>query len=284
MSVCSASMSKATWRLLQSGEGSGAWNMAVDAALLEAVNTRMAQPTLRFYGWRPPCLSLGYFQSLEIADLDACADRGVDVVRRPTGGRAILHDLEVTYSLTVPADVLGQDHGILPSYHRISRGIQSGLEQLGVRTMLAPVSAGLRVAEGGPICFDRPSSHEILLHGRKLVGSAQVRRGRALLQHGSILIEPRLQNLVACLKSSPPIRQLTQSVIGLAEVGLVDRVAIAQAVAQGISREFGVSLRPGRLSPRESAYAGGLMESGPQFDHPDGRVSAGGPPKATRTR
>jgi lipoate-protein ligase A len=281
-------MSETTWRLLQSGEGSGAWNMAVDAALLEAVSAGAAQPTLRFYGWSPPCLSLGYFQALDIVDLDACADRGVDVVRRPTGGRAILHDQEVTYSLALPAEVLGQDHGILPSYHRISRGIQSGLEQLGVRTTLAPGSAGLRVAERGPICFDRPSSHEILLDGRKLVGSAQVRRGGALLQHGSILIEPRLENLVACLKPSPwetgSVQQLARSVIGLTEVGLVERAAIAQAVAWGIAREFGVGLRPGRLSPAESAFATAIMESDPRVDHAHSRVSPAGAQKATRTR
>src|SRR5919204_6965449 len=109
MSVCSASMSETTWRLLQSGEGSGAWNMAVDAALLEAVSAGAAQPTLRFYGWSPPCLSLGYFQAPDIVDLDACADRGVDVVRRPTGGPAVLAQPAGPHRLALPPDALGPE-------------------------------------------------------------------------------------------------------------------------------------------------------------------------------
>src|SRR5205823_2859721 len=130
--------------------------------------------------------------------------RGVDIVRRPTGGRAILHDRELTYSLTLPASLLGEERAILPSYCRISRALQSGLRQLGVSTTLAPESAALLVGDHGPVCFDRASAHEILLNGRKLVGSAQVRKGSALLQHGSILIEPRVDALMACL-GLPPV-------------------------------------------------------------------------------
>src|SRR5919109_2415696 len=122
-------MSDVRWRLIQDGAMPGAWNMAVDEVLLQGVADNRMSPTLRFYEWNPPCLSLGYFQSLEVVDVDACRAVGVDVTRRPTGGRAILHDRELTYSLTLPATVLGVEAGILPSYHPISRALQDGVEQ-----------------------------------------------------------------------------------------------------------------------------------------------------------
>src|ERR1700724_1482468 len=131
-SVSFASMSDA-WRLLVDAPADGAWNMAVDA--------------------------------------DGCRRLGVDVVRRPTGGRAILHDRELTYSVALPASELGHDGGVLPSYYRLSLALQDGLRRLGVPATLAPQSAASGPPEHGPVCFDRPSAHEILLHGRKLVGS-----------------------------------------------------------------------------------------------------------------
>lgn len=251
-------MSEHPWRLLLDGSAAGAWNMAVDEVLLDGVQSGR-RPTLRFYGWSPACLSLGYFQAFEVVDRDGCREQGVDIVRRPTGGRAILHDRELTYSLTLPARILGHDAGILPSYYRISRALQAGLAQLGVTTTMAPASAASGVGEHGPICFDRPSAHEILLQGRKLVGSAQVRRGDALLQHGSILIEPRIERLVACLRSGAGsglrAPQLSSSVVGLAEVGLRDGKRLAEALAVAAGREFAVELKPGRLTQEETRAA-----------------------------
>src|SRR3982074_1947256 len=201
MGTClsSASMTGA-WRLLLNARGRGAWNMAVDEVLLDGVAGGTAPPTLRFYEWSPPCPSLGYFQPFDRVDLDGCRALGVEVVRRPTGGRAILHDRELTYSVTLPASALGHDGGVLPSYYRLSLALQDGLRRLGVPAALAPESAASTPGIHGPACFDRPSAHEILLAGRKLVGSAQMRRGGALLQHGSILIEPRIETLARCLR------------------------------------------------------------------------------------
>src|SRR5438552_1703789 len=184
MSLSSASMSDAGWRLLLDPPAEGAWNMAVDEVLLAGVAVGSAPPTLRFYAWTPACLSLGYFQPFSVVNVEGCRGLGIDVVRRPTGGRAILHDRELTYSVTLPASVLGHDAGIVPSYHRLSLALQAGLQDLGVPATLAPLESGPAVVDQGPVCFDRPSAHEILLGGRKLVGSAQVRRSGALLQHG----------------------------------------------------------------------------------------------------
>jgi lipoate-protein ligase A len=244
-------MSERPWRLLLDGAAPGAWNMAVDEVLLDGVQSGRP-PTLRFYGWSPACLSLGYFQPFDVVDLDGCRRQGVDIVRRPTGGRAILHDRELTYSLSLPAGVLGHDAGILPSYSRISRALQAGLAQLGATTTMAPESAASSVAEHGPICFDRPSAHEILLQGRKLVGSAQVRRGDALLQHGSILIEPGIERLIACLRGHESSRAvLASSVIGLGQIGLSDGERLAEAIGAAFEREFGIELEAGPLLEKE---------------------------------
>lgn len=285
-------MSETRWRVLRHPPASGAWNMAVDDVLLESVASGGAPPTVRFYGWTPACLSLGYFQPYEVVDVAACRARGVDIVRRPTGGRAILHDRELTYSIALPAEILGHDRGILPSYYRISRALQAGLAALGVATTMAPESAASGSnPDHGPICFDRPSAHEILFDGRKLVGSAQVRRASALLQHGSILIEPRLQTMVECLRMALPAgdgnhrhKSIGDGVIGLAEVGIEDPYALAQPIAAAIATEFGVELRSASLTDSERQAASELMVSKYQSAGWTERPLALAAEKTTRTR
>ena len=261
MSRSSASTSDG-WRLLLDKPASGAWNMAVDEVLLDGVATGTAPPTLRFYEWTPPCLSLGYFQPFDVVDIDGCRALGVEVVRRPTGGRAILHDRELTYSIALPASVLGQDGGVLPSYYRLSLALQDGLRRLGVPTTLAPESAGSSAAHG-PVCFDRPSAHEILLHGRKLVGSAQMRRGGGLLQHGSILIEPRIDKLLACLHRTDGggSRGLEEGVAGLAELGVTDLGPISSAIGAAFAAGFGVGLAEVPLRSEEEEAARALVRA-----------------------
>src|SRR6202165_5935642 len=122
-------------RLLLDPPATGAWNMAVDEVLLDGVADGSAPPTLRFCEWTPACLSLGYFQPFEVVALAGCSSLGVDVVRRPTGGRAILHDRELTYSVALPLRLLGNDGGVLVSYHRLSQALERGLHRLGVRVV-----------------------------------------------------------------------------------------------------------------------------------------------------
>src|SRR5712691_52840 len=261
MSASSASMSDAAWRLLLDPPAAGAWNMAVDEVLLDGVASGSAPPTVRFYEWAPACLSLGYFQPFEVVHDAGCRALGVDVVRRPTGGRAILHDRELTYSVALPLRLLGNDRGLLPSYQRLSLALERGLSHLGVPVVLAPESAAQPVPDQGPICFDRPSAHEILLHGRKLVGSAQVRRATAILQHGSILIEPRLDRLLACLRLADGPGRIEDGVAGLAEVGDFAPAVIAGALADAFAQEFDVRLVPGTLRPDELAAVRALASS-----------------------
>jgi lipoyl(octanoyl) transferase len=262
MSPFSALMSDATWRLLLDPPARGAWNMAVDEVLLDGVADGSAPPTVRFYEWAPPCLSLGYFQAFEVVDVDSCRRLGFDVVRRPTGGRAILHDRELTYSVALPLRLLGDDGGVLPSYHRLSLALECGLKRLGVPVVLAPEAAAQASPDHGPVCFDQPSAHEILLDGRKLVGSAQVRRATAILQHGSILIEPRIERLLACLRlPDGPARRIEDGVAGLDDVGDFEPTVIARALAHAFGEEFAANLVPGRLRPDERVAAEALAAS-----------------------
>ncbi|TMF45453.1 MAG: hypothetical protein E6I24_09655 [Chloroflexi bacterium] len=254
MSLSSASMSDAGWRLLLDPPAEGAWNMAVDEVLLDGIAAGSAPPTLRFYTWTPACLSLGYFQPFSVVNVEGCRGLGIDIVRRPTGGRAILHDRELTYSVALPASVLGHDAGILPSYRRLSLALQAGLARLGIEVSLAPESEAPSRAGPGPVCFDRPSAHEILLRGRKVVG-----------QHGSIVNEPQLATLVACLRlEDDPMRatrRLAGGVAGISEVGAFDPPSIAMAIAEAVASEFDVRLAPGRLTEGESGAAGLLARS-----------------------
>jgi lipoate-protein ligase A len=173
----------------------GEENMRRDLALLDACARGATAGAVRLYGFDPACLSLGRMQSIDDVDLDACARDGVDVVRRPSGGRAVLHDQEVTYSVVCRSTDPSFGGRVLESCSRIHEAVAAGLETLGVRTTPRALPANLRrdAREGAAVadCFARPAAHELLDdRGRKLVGSAQARRAGALLQHGSVLLEP----------------------------------------------------------------------------------------------
>ena len=161
--------------------------MAVDEAILEHIHRGESLPTLRLYAWQPPCLSLGYAQPVADVDLPRLRERGWDLVRRPTGGRAILHTDELTYSVAAPADDPRTAGTVLESYNRIARALLRALQELGLPVEIeaqAPVPA--MQGQANPVCFEVPSSYEITAGGRKLVGSAQARKREGVLQHGSL--------------------------------------------------------------------------------------------------
>jgi len=177
-------MSGVHWRLFIDSPASGAENMARDHALMERA-AASGEWMLRVYAWRAPTVSLGRNQTARgLYDLERIRARGIGVVRRPTGGRAILHDREITYSVTAPTEAAGDLHA---SYERINRLLVHALRGLGVDARIAAPTS--RAASPGLApCFDEPAAGELTVNGRKLAGSAQWRAGGALLQHGSILI------------------------------------------------------------------------------------------------
>lgn len=145
---------------------------------------------MRLYRWSPPAVSLGYFQDEnEVVDLAACFEAGIDVVRRPTGGRAVLHHHELTYSIIVPeAHPFIDRGGVMDAYRAISRGIVTAFNLLGITAALTPEKKGQSGLAPGS-CFDTPSAYEIQVDGKKVVGSAQLRRDGIVLQHGAILFK-----------------------------------------------------------------------------------------------
>lgn len=186
------------WRLINDHPAPGAWNMAVDTAILEAVAAGESLPTLRLYAWNPVCLSLGYGQRIAEIDHERRLERGWDIVRRPTGGRAILHTDELTYSVALPSDDDLAAGTVVDSYRGLSRALMAGLGHLGARLESRPSER----ASGnhlGPVCFETPSHYEITWAGRKLLGSAQVRRARGVLQHGSLPLVGDIGRIVDAL-------------------------------------------------------------------------------------
>ena len=188
------------WRFIDSGPASGAENMAVDEGLLREAVTPGALPVLRFYTWSPPAVSLGRFQDKERAvNAEACQQRGFDIVRRITGGRAVLHCDELTYSVIARSDSDLFPNDILGTYKVIATGLLAGLHELGIVAEMVSRSgrhAGMvKSSPQEPACFSSPSWYELLVKGRKIIGSAQRRVGGAFLQHGSILIgyDPALE-------------------------------------------------------------------------------------------
>lgn len=197
----------ADWRLVIDDEPrTGAANMAVDQAMAEACAAGAVPPTLRFYRWQPPAVSLGRHQPLSDVDLEAARARGYDVVRRTTGGRAILHTDELTYSVATPEGEPRVSGGVMESYLRLSNALVAGLQALG---LAAAEKAGSDVRAGPNVsaaCFEVPSAYEIVVGGRKLMGSAQSRRQGYVLQHGSLPLVGDITRLVEVLALEPDAR------------------------------------------------------------------------------
>lgn len=180
-----------TWRFIETGFNDAATNMAVDEAILLCHSRGTVPPTLRFYRWRPPAVSLGYFQRLEKAvRADLCRELGIQVVRRLTGGKAVLHDQELTYSVIVAESHPLMPATVLESYKVIAGGLLAGLARLGITVAIAPPSRDAGKDRSRTVssaaCFNTLAGYELTAGGKKIVGSAQVRRRGVILQHGSL--------------------------------------------------------------------------------------------------
>lgn len=231
------------WRVILDGEGPPAFNMALDQAIAERVALGECPPTVRFYGWDRPCVSLGYHQMPDrVLDVQAVYAHGIVVVKRPTGGRAVLHGDDLTYSIALPSGG-PWSIGITEAYRMLSEGLQRGFRRAGLDVALA---RGHREGLGpGPLpCFASTARYELVWKGRKLVGSAQRRLRGGLLQQGSIPLTRgpiRLEELVpAGQKVRVEDRWTTvQEAAGLP----VDRRQLARELAIGLGEQFGVALR-----------------------------------------
>ncbi len=232
------------WRFLDSGPNSGAVNMAEDENLLEQAVIGAAGPVLRFYTWDPPAVSLGRFQILEAAvRAEACARLGISIVRRITGGRAVLHNHELTYSVIASTDNTLFPQDVLGTYKVIASGLLCGLAHLGIHAEMVSRSGShaalMKKDSKDQSCFSSPSWYEILVKGKKIIGSAQRRVSGAFLQHGSILIgyDPGLEADVIPGKAARDGVTCIRRELGR-DVTLDE---VKQAFLQGVSEAFGVA-------------------------------------------
>ncbi|UXS28227.1 lipoate--protein ligase family protein [Staphylococcus delphini] len=189
-----------TWHFINTGSHDPYYNMALDEALLNFVSRGEIDPVVRFYTWNPPTLSIGYFQRLsKEIDISKVKEKGYGLVRRQTGGRGVLHDKELTYSVIVPEAHPDMPQTVTEAYRVISGGLLEGFKSLGFDAHFAvPRSKEEREKLKQPrssVCFDAPSWYELVVEGKKIAGSAQTRQKGVILQHGSILQDVDIDDL-----------------------------------------------------------------------------------------
>jgi lipoate-protein ligase A len=257
-----------TWRLLESPPAHGAWNMAIDEAILEGVGRDESYPTLRLYAWEPACLSLGYAQPISDVDVQRLQNHGWELVRRPTGGRAVLHADELTYSVIAPLKEPRVAGSVLESYHRLAQALVEALRLLGVHVEVEKNSPSTKSTNINPVCFDVPSTYEITVGGKKLIGSAQARRKEGVLQHGSLPLTGDLTRILQVLifpdessRACAAERLLMRATT--VETALKRNVSweeAAGALITAFETTLALDLRLGELSPKEKIRATELAQ------------------------
>jgi lipoate-protein ligase A len=269
------------WRLIKDSYHTGFMNMAIDEAIMIAHREGLVPPTIRFYQWSPPTVSLGYFQDLKKEiNIDVCKNLGIDIVRRPTGGKAVLHDKELTYSFIIKENHPLVNGSILETYKKISGGIIRGLSYLGINAELVPLREKLKSTPSGneakseiphsdikSICFSVPSQYEVQVKGKKIVGSAQVRKREIVLQHGSLLIELEKDKLFSVFNfPSAKIREKLKTgfkATSLKEIlkKKINFSELSKILPRGFEEEFGAKLVEGKLTKQEEKISKDLLEN-----------------------
>ncbi|MEI2440940.1 biotin/lipoate A/B protein ligase family protein [Priestia megaterium] len=258
---------KAKWRFIDSNNRSPYYNMALDEALLEWHSKGEIPPTIRFYGWNPPTLSIGYFQKAEKEiNFDKVKELGLGFVRRPTGGRGVLHDEELTYSVIVSEEYPNMPKTVTEAYRVISEGLLEGFRSLGLEAYFAiPRSEEEKNSLKSPrssVCFDAPSWYELVVEGRKIAGSAQTRQKGVILQHGSILLEIDEDKLFSVFNyPNDRVKERMQRAFRSKAVAInaiagrkISIEEAKEAFYKGFASALDIDLEPYTLSEEEEAY------------------------------
>lgn len=262
------------WRYIVTEPMSPAMNMAIDEAILIAHSEGKVPPTVRFYTWNPATLSIGYFQKSEKEiDLDAVRGNNLGFVRRPTGGRAVLHDQELTYSVVVSENHPKMPASVTEAYQVISTGLLHGFQQLGLQAEMVSLASEEEKEKysspGSSACFDSPSWYELVVEGKKVAGSAQTRQKGVILQHGSILLDMDVELLFSLLKfPSERVKQrmidsFVQKAVTINEVSgrNVSLDEAIEAFRQGFASGLEVELVEQPLTDEELTLAQELAET-----------------------
>lgn len=252
---------KHTWYFIDSGKQSPAYNMATDEKLLEWHSEGKIPPVVRFYGWNPPSLSIGFFQRVEKEiDMEAVNRHQLGFVRRPTGGRAVLHDQELTYSVIVSESYPSMPKSVTEAYRVISEGLLQGFRYLEMDAYFAvPKTKEEEDALKNPrssVCFDAPSWYELVVEGRKVAGSAQTRQKGVILQHGSIVVDMDEDQLFDLFKyPSERVRERMQRSFKNKAVAIndlketkVSMEEVTEAFRKGFEKGLNIDMVPYTLS------------------------------------
>ncbi|MDQ0208988.1 lipoate--protein ligase family protein [Alkalicoccobacillus murimartini] len=261
------------WRFIDSKKRTPEYNMALDEALLNWHSKGKIPPTIRFYGWNPATLSIGYFQKVEKEiNMDAVKRHGLGFVRRPTGGRGVLHDQELTYSVIVSESHPNMPASVTEAYRVISEGLLEGFKEAGMEAYFSiPATDTDKQALKNPrsaVCFDAPSWYELVVEGRKVAGSAQTRQKGVILQHGSIILNLDEDKLFDLFRySSDRIRERMQrnfknkavSINELREIPMSVYEA-SQVFKLGFERGLSIKLEPYTLTDEEEQEVEAIIE------------------------
>jgi lipoate-protein ligase A len=248
--------------------------MAVDEAILDAVNSAEVLPTLRLYAWQPACLSLGHAQPFSEVDTRQTTENGWDIVRRPTGGRAILHVDELTYSVIAPQSEPRVKGGVLESYLRLSEALLEALRLLGLNPQANEIASHQNSKAPNPVCFEVPSNYEITVNGKKLIGSAQARRKDGLLQHGALPLYGDLTRIITALnvpdsaaQNDAEQRLLDHATTVERELGYAPHWEQAsQAFQEAFKQVLNLNLDPAQLTEVEISRVEELVHE--KYTHP----------------
>jgi lipoate-protein ligase A len=254
------------WRFMPPADGPGALHMAADVALLEAIRAGRSGPVLRFYRWAPPCVTLGKFQPAEgNVRLEDCARLGIDVARRPTGGRAILHHREVTFSMIIAeGDLPRAGTNIMDSYRVLGAALVDGLRWLGLPAELVDRKSTVRggdapslAAAGNPACFAAKARCDLMVEGRKIIGSAQMRRDGVILQQNSLPLSVDYPIWEQVFHRSDWEAVMRDGMVDLwtAAGREVPEAEVVAALCEGFRSALGVDLQACVFSPEEERRA-----------------------------
>jgi len=259
-------MKETDWRLIIDGPYSGAWNMAIDESILIHVAQDVAPSTLRLYSWNPYALSLGHAQSIHDVNMDNIQSLGYDLVRRPTGGRAILHADEITYSVAVSCDNKVITGNVLESYRTISLVLIKALELIGISSESKLKNEADLIHSKNAVCFEFPSDYEITWDGKKMIGSAQARKNNGLLQHGAIPLYGDITRIVDTLnieeerkKEAKQRLSMRATTISEAAGRSITWQAMADVLINSFSIVFGIQLVESQLTDSEISKAKELV-------------------------
>ena len=240
----------------------------MDESILEHIHRGEALPTLRLYSWNPACLSLGHAQSFKDVDVARLRSNGWDVVRRLTGGRAILHTDELTYSVTGGADDPVLSGGVLESYNRLAQALMFAAHEIGLPVEMKEERVEHASGAINPVCFEVPSTYEITVNEKKLIGSAQARKKDGVLQHGSLPLSGDLTRICQALVFADEAARENAAQRLLARATTVESIlgmkinweTAAKSFVHGFEAQLGIQFERGELSASESARAEELVE------------------------